>query len=363
MSVLAFGMSLPIRALQPPGADTAAPGAAQIAFAESLGNHHLSPQLAERAQWKLQQAHRTLAVRSGRHGFPVQQQESLIPPQWTGMPSTGEPKVLALLCDFADQRAADVFPGMTQERVQANLFGQGTAEAQVFAPWDSLRNYYARASNDRLLVDGTVLGWYHFANAQTDYQPLISGDNKEENWELIKEVLLAYDEEVDFSEFDNDGDGVVDSLNFFWVGETGPWSSFWWGYRWNLRGSEADNFSLDGVRFEDFSWQWVESREADPSDYDPRVIIHEFGHLLGLPDLYDYYPGIGPEGGTGRFDVMDSSRGANHNAFFRWILGWIDPVFATAGDPEVYTLNAAGLPGSTGNAVVIFLPDEQDSPD
>lgn len=275
------------------------------------------------------------------------------------MPSLGEPKVLALLCDFADQRAEDIFPGMTRERVQANLFGQGTAEAQAFAPWESLHNFYARASNDRLLIDGSVLGWYHFAKAQTDYQPLISGDNKEGNWELIKEVLLAYDAEVDFSEFDNDGDGVVDSVNFLWVGEKGPWSSFWWGYRWTLRGSEADDFTLDDVRFEDFSWQWVESREEDLSDYDPRVITHEFGHLLGLPDLYDYYPGIGPEGGTGSFDVMDSSRGANHNAFSRWILGWIDPIFATAEDTGSYTLNAAGLPGSTENAVVIFLPDNE----
>lgn len=347
-------------AMEPPGEDDLKEAVVYDEAAERIGNYRSSASFSARAEFVMKSAWRTAKARQSGQ---FQQHSALIPPDWTGMPSTGEIEVLALLCDFKGQRAADVFPGMTRERVHANLFGSGTAEAQAYMPRDSLRNYYERASNNRLVVGGETLGWYHFSGAQEDYKGLAAGDDRDQLWAMTKEMLLAYDAIIDFSRFDNDGDGVVDSLNLFWVGETGPWSSFWWGYRWNFGTTGADDFTLDGVRFHDFSWQWVESREDDPSDYDPRVITHEFGHLIGLPDLYDYYPQIGPRGGVGGFDLMDSSRGGNHNAFFRWILGWIEPAIYTVGEDVDLTLKPSGMIGTTGNAAIVFFDQPSNETD
>lgn len=347
--------SLQALALQPPGEGKNLGPGPFLDTAERMGNHQMAPKLIERAQWKITQARRE--VRARRSGDKFKPVSSLIPPEWTGLPSTGEIEVLALLCDFEGNRASERFPGMTVDRVDQNLFGLGTTEAQEHMPFESLRQYYARASNNRLTVSGQMEGWYHFSGRQEDYKSLSGNDDKELLWEMTREMLIWYDDKIDYSRFDNDGDGIVDALNLIWVGDKGPWSSFWWAYQWNFAGTEADNFYLDGVRFVDFSWQWVESRENEKSDYNPRILIHEFGHLLGLPDLYDYAPGMGPMGGVGGFDVMASGEGINPNAFFRWILGWIDPEVFVVGDKADIPLLPSGEISTTGNAAMILFED------
>jgi PKD repeat protein len=68
--------------------------------------------------------------------------------------------------------------------------------------------------------------------------------------------------------------------------------------------------------------------------YYPRVDIRETGHLLGLPDYYDYDASTGPKGGVGGWDMMDAHWG-DHNAFSKYLLGWIDPFMINAGTQEV----------------------------
>ena len=37
--------------------------------------------------------------------------------------------------------------------------------------------------------------------------------------------------------------------------------------------------------------------------FTPDVAIHETGHMMGLQDLYDYQPRVGPKGGIGSMDM------------------------------------------------------------
>jgi M6 family metalloprotease-like protein len=272
------------------------------------------------------------------------------------LPTTGIVHTLTILIDFADHRAETEFPGLTPSRIHANLYGSGTATAADYAPHDSLKRYYERASEGQLHLTGRVLGWYHFPGRQTDYASLDADDNRRLNFELVAEALSAYDSSTDFSIFDNDNDGFIDAVNVIWVGEKGPWSSFWWGYRWSFDPADTDDFLLDGKQLRDFTWQWLETREDAPDDYDPRVPIHEFGHLLGLPDLYDYSPHVGPPGGTGNLDVMDNSSGGNHNGFHRWMLGWINPWSVEEGQLGTVPLRTAdaNAPGAMPGMVVYF---------
>nr|WP_238710552.1 M6 family metalloprotease domain-containing protein [Oceanipulchritudo coccoides] len=289
------------------------------------------------------------------HGGGYAELSRQLPSTWDGVPPIGEANVLVFLMDFADHRAETKFPGLTRTRIDANIFGNGTVEAQPYTPRESMRNFYQRASNNLLQIKGQTYGWYNFPLTQESYKSMDSDDDIETNWSMAREVLLAYDALIDYSEYDNDGDGYVDALNFIWSGEIGEWSSFWWGYRWSFYNDAARDFILDGVRFSDFSWQWVETREEVPNDYDPRVIIHEFGHLLGLPDLYDYEPEVGPEGGAGGGCVMDSSRSGNFNAYFRWLLGWIEPEVHTVGDEAIVSVTPSGALNSENPALVVYF--------
>ncbi|HEC78279.1 MAG TPA: T9SS type A sorting domain-containing protein [candidate division WOR-3 bacterium] len=83
------------------------------------------------------------------------------------------------------------------------------------------------------------------------------------------------------------------------------------------------------------------------------TIVHEFGHTLGLPDLYDV---SGWSNGVGAWDLMctgawvgspyegapEGSIPANLGAWCRYALGWVNPVVVT--DPEsLLTLRASEI--------------------
>jgi hypothetical protein len=86
--------------------------------------------------------------------------------------STGTVKTLTILIDFKDHRAATVLPGLTTNGIRDNIYGTGTMAAQAFKPHESLHEYYRRASQDQVDVQGNVLGWHNFAKNRKDYEPV-----------------------------------------------------------------------------------------------------------------------------------------------------------------------------------------------
>jgi len=60
---------------------------------------------------------------------------------------------------------------------------------------------------------------------------------------------------------------------------------------------------------------------ADASNTNPYLLVHETGHLLGLPDLYSR----GSPAAFHRWDVMAARWPAELLAWHRWKLGWLDP--------------------------------------
>ena len=107
-------------------------------------------------------------------------------------------------------------------------------------------------------------------------------------------------------------------------------------------------FTVDGKRLDTYSWQW----EAKPyaGTFNPLVVIHETGHALGLPDLYDYDGSVGPDGGVGGLDMMDANWG-DHNCFSKFVLDWITPASISSGAHTV-TLSASG----TSQDAVVVMP-------
>ena len=89
---------------------------------------------------------------------------------------------------------------------------------------------------------------------------------------------------VDWTVFDNDGDGDVDCVTLVHAGqgaEQGNGSNIW-SHRWSLGGSNAVTY--DGVLINDYN---VNPEIQGTGIVAIGVIAHEFGHALGLPDLYD----------------------------------------------------------------------------
>lgn len=301
--IFAVFSSLTATALQPPRAGEIAQLRAsgtlekRLERAAAYGNHITRPDLVRRSQ-------ETIARLAGR---PLPTADELLGEQLlNGMPSFGTNKVLILLLDFPD------YPHTVSYETMSNMvLGSGNASHY---PIESLKHYYMRSSYSNLVIEGSVLGWYQMAHNRNWYTNTY-GDGNYANLKIIQEAVDHYDPVIDYSQFDNNGDGRIDYFVVFWTGPTGPWASFWWGYMWSLW---SGNLSRDGVRFYSFSWQWQSDR--------PTVVIHETGHALGLPDYYDYDGSVGPDGGVGGLDMMHANTG-DHCAFSKFMLGWIEPTF------------------------------------
>ncbi len=334
-----------------------------IESAKEIGNHRMSDRLIYKSKQKILEASlKSKGYDDKRIAVELNSWNSVNAPpsSWAGLPTSGTVNLLTILVDFSDYRAATLYPSITSANVSANLYGDGSATAQSYVPFESLHNYWYRASEGVLDLTGNVSAWYHFSNARSSYALGNTSPNNQALFDMLSEVLDSMDATHDFSQYDNDGDGYIDAVNIIYAGDPGSWGSFWWGYQWSFYVSDAYNTYYDGKRVRDFTFQWLQARSSN-TDYNPLVMIHETGHLLGLPDLYDYDSSVGPDGGVGGLDMMHGNHG-NPNAFFRWVLDWIGPEVVPSGSPLLRSLRASGDTDLNQNKAVVVFPSASDNP-
>lgn len=170
------------------------------------------------------------------------------------------------------------------------------------------------------------------------------------NGEVIFNAALdAADSEVDYSKYDSDGDGMVDMVFFLVAGYSANYSGnnddYLWPhmyYLWGTPDHDGVGFGLYACSTEIAGW---ENYYADVNGIG--TFCHEFGHVLGLPDLYDTdYSGSGGESrDPGAWSVMAGGSGGNfgrnpvgYSLYERYALGFTQPVLLeSVGD---YTLEA-----------------------
>ncbi len=264
------------------------------------------------------------------------------PPGWRGLPTKGTVRVPVFLVEFSD---APHDPSQTVTDVQSKMFGEGNSGDY---PYESLKNYYQRSSYNQLTITGDVFGWYPAAHPRSYYLSLGASQGR---IALINEILQAYDNQINFADYDADHNGKMDALFIKWAGSDNGWGNFWWA----CMSTDSTPITLDGVKPYKYVWSWYS--KPNGGVYHPQVDIHETGHLLGLPDYYDYDDASGPKGGVGGWDMMDYNWG-DHNAFSKYLLGWIDPVVISSGTQEII-LPPSGTTSSE-NAVLVMpgaVPD------
>jgi M6 family metalloprotease-like protein len=206
-------------------------------------------------------------------------------------------------------------PGVTEGTSQPGTVGpsRGTLRAALLLvhasdappdestapPWeliDAAQAWFERVSYRRLTLRvDTVPKWFALPGRSSEY--VASPDR------YIRDVVAAADPYVDFREFD-----VVYIAPSSRTPETAT-SAILNGF-----GVRADGRSV-GL------WIPFEAGFAGSSNTDPFLLVHETGHLLGLPDLY----ARGATASFHRWDVMAARYPAELLAWHRWKLGWLDP--------------------------------------
>ena len=258
-------------------------------------------------------------------------------------PSKGKRKLLLLLLNYKDTT-----PKYTQEQFQ-NMMNQ-----ENWADIGSFRDYYLEQSYGQLDIEVTVTPWINLYGSPEYY-----GSNGAVT--MIVEGLEYIDEDIDFSEFDNDGDGVLDGLAVIHQGYgqemTGSGNDIW------SHSSEIYGLTLDGIEVCRYTIEPEMLRTGEMSTIG--VICHEFGHNLGAPDFYDtdYELSGGDFAGTGIWDIMGNGawsgyygdRPAGFNMWQKIQYGWVNPVTleftstivdfpAAATDAAAYRINST-VPG------------------
>ena len=314
--------------------------------ARALGNHLAASGMAEYANWRVKQL-----VREARGLPPLRE----MPPARQGLATSGSPKILMMLVEFPEDPYDPNCPGylhyanQTQADVYDKCFQDGDPSDY---PYESLHNYFDRASYGVLHIEGNVLGWYTAQHPRCYYSNLaVTHSEGYARETLLMEAMDYFDSPAggshDFTQYDNDGDGTLDTVYIKYTGPDTGWGGLWWAYQtsWYVNSS----YTIDGKQMGDYVWGWL----ANPldGDYDVHTEIHETGHALGLPDYYDYDDTVGPDGGLGGLDMQHDNVG-DWNCFSKFMADWVTPTTIAFGSQTI-TLNPSG----TSQDCVLIMPD------
>jgi len=216
----------------------------------------------------------------------------------------GKKKFLVILVDFPDRKfikSKDSFNKLMNENGYSNEGAFG-----------SVRDFYLENSFGQLDLTSDIFGVYTAKNPLAYYGQNASGGQDIRPSELISEILAMSDTEIDFSKYDNDGDGTMDGLHVIYAGygeESGGGSDCIWAHKFNVSSIR------DGVNINSYSCSPELRMNTGDNITHIGVICHEIGHVLGCMDFYDTDYGLnGKYEGTGRWDLMAAGNWNNGGA-------------------------------------------------
>lgn len=275
----------------------------------------------------------------------------------TSFPTQGNPRTLIILVDFPD--IPFVTPDIKKEfEEMLNLPGFDRREHI-----GSAADYFRAQSLGKFSPQFDVYGPVRADKPATYY-----GENDEYGddmraHELAMELCRKLDAEIEFSDYDLDGDGMIDNIYFFYAGYgenfAGNKASWIWPHAEHISslGIPEEERTFDGKLLNSYGCC---AELYGSTGHDVAAIgtfCHEFGHILGLPDTYDVNYSVDGSGNhPDRWDIMASGSylpetrncgavPAGYTSLERWLLGWADPVEITR--PQSVELEAIHEAGSS----------------
>lgn len=290
----------------------------------------------------------------------------------------GEYRVMVIPVEFNDVKFRD--PGFIREQAQDYLFGDNP---------NSLTNYYRHASLGKLKVSGEVTPIITVDGNLVDYGEAITNQSDKAARELVVQALAKLKEMRgdaawwesfdgwDLNDYDLDNnrrepDGFIDAVVLINAGK--PQSSCQasfdpererpasadvppgprhdaavecfnriWPHRWAIALAEDDpryskvgpevegivRPSMNGYKITDHLFALDYNMQSEYSDL--ATFIHEFGHSLTLPDVYD---SRGPGNSTGEWEAMSGTahlQAQEMSTYSKISLGWVEPKIVKKG--------------------------------
>ena len=423
VSALAFGaLQAPAQAA-PPAND---PDAAAASQPDNLPNPFAEQAAAQRADAvdKLLKGQATLEMRGGQRVIKVAKNpaDPNSKDKFVLYDVNREEDIFTILTDFGTQTKTgqSTAPGPVHNQIPApdrvwdgnatddnstywvKDFNQAHYQDLMFGSGESFKDFYLKQSGGRFLAKGDVSNWVTvpFNEARYGSNTVAQSDGY---WNYIKDTATAWFnaqkaagksdaeiatylkqfDKVDRYDFDKDGnfnepDGYIDHFQAIHAGEgeeagggaqgaDAIWSHRWYAFSTDAGKTGPGDNKRGGVSLGN-SGIWIGDYTTEPENGGLGVFSHEFGHDLGLPDLYDT---AGGDNGTGFWTLMSAGSWLNHGtdaigttpgymgAWEKLQLGWLDYKVVPFGQDSTVKVGPAGQDVQTNSqAVVVTLPDK-----
>lgn len=238
----------------------------------------------------------------------------------------GNLKALVILVDFSDNPATGGGSYSDSTHFNQILFS-------VNNPGVSLNDLYQEMSYGKVTVTGECVGYLRMPQTYAYYVDGQRGfGSYPHNAQKLAEDAIDAAEAagVDFSQYDVDGNGRLDGVFIVHAGpgyETTGNLNYIHSHAWSMTTTKV----YDGISIRSYTMEPEESGDGSPIKQG--VFSHEYGHFIGLPDLYDTdYTSEG----LGRWELMaggsyngNSASPAHMGVWCKMKLGWINPIQLT----------------------------------
>ena len=188
----------------------------------------------------------------------------------------GSPKVCVILVEFKDVKfnVSDPKTYFTNWLNQENYTTDGNS--------GSVRDYFKAQSAGQFTPQFDVYGPVTLSNNRSSYASSSNG------YKMVHDGCGALDSQVDFSQYDLDGDGNVDNVYVIYAGQGANYgaSNAPWAHNSECPTNIFTRKSVDGKMLVHYSCCSEEGYTVGQPD-GIGTFIHEFGHALGFPDFYN----------------------------------------------------------------------------
>ena len=284
-------------------------------------------------------------------------------------PHAGSPKALVILVQFQDVKFKSTNPVATFNHYLNSPMGETMPEADknVFSQkekhinYGSVKQYFTDMSHGKFTPQFDIVGPVTVSQESSYYGANLNGDDGK-YVEMMTEACKLVDDQVNFADYNSNGDNYVDLVYFIYAGYSESVSGNSSDCLWPKSGTNNIG-TFDGKRVSRFGIN--NELNGTPEDLvDGKYLIngiglfcHEFSHTMGVPDLY---PTSGSAANANNqspeyWDLMDmgeyTQNGYYPTPYSPWeksIMGWIEPITLSNTEPsqielEPYHLNSKAL--------------------
>lgn len=260
------------------------------------------------------------------------------------IPTEGDFHVLVILVGFADQKFSRE-PEEMKELVNDMLNGDNYTYNGATG---SANQFYRTTSRGLFNPQFDVYGPVYVSKTEREYVQ----NNPEDTYtdadgnvitcypagRMVEEAIKGLDDQIDYSKYDTNNDGYVDFVYLFHAGRGattgGSTTTTIWPHAFTLNAAIGAPVELDGVKINRYCTSSELSNDKKLSGIG--TFCHEFGHVLGLPDVYDTKNNNGRPSDcftAGAFDCMDAGNYNNRehtppvfSSYEQYALEWMKPL-------------------------------------